>query len=248
MVARSDQVRRVLGADGSQGGWVVVTLADGQVDDVAVVADLGEAIAGRTSHAVGVDMPIGLTDGPVRDADRAARAALGRRASSVFSAPLRVVVDAFVAGEVTTHADATALAVATTGRGMSVQAWGLVPKVAEVDALVTAGLDVAEVHPEVAFASLAGSPVARKTSWAGLERRRALLLACGIELPVTFEGADRCTPDDVLDAAVCAYVADGLAAGDGSVRTLPETATEHDRGRPIVVTARHPPGRLGEVG
>jgi predicted RNase H-like nuclease len=245
---RATDGQRAVGADGCRGGWVVVTLDGGRVHEVEVVAALGPALEVRRPRAVGIDMPIGLTDGPVRAADRAARAQLGRRASSVFSAPPRAVIDAYVAGEVTTHAAATALAVATTGRGMSIQAWGLVPKVAEVDALIAGGSEAAEVHPEVAFAVLAGRPLPRKTSWAGLERRRELLRAHGIDLPVTFAGADRCAPDDVLDAAVCAYVAGGLAAADGSIRTLPEPATEHDRGRPIVVTIRRPPGRLGEVG
>jgi predicted RNase H-like nuclease len=247
-VGRSGAGRRVLGLDGCRDGWVAVTLEEGRVCDVEVVADLGAALAGGPHDAVGVDIPIGLTDGPVREADRAARALLGRRASSVFSAPPRGVLDAFVAGTVTTHAEATAVAVATTGKGMSVQAWGLVPKVAEVDALVAAGVELAEVHPEVAFAALAGAPVERKTSWGGLERRRELLLARGIELPATFHGADRCAPDDVLDAAVCAYVADGLASADGTIVTLPPSATEHDGGRPIVVTARRGRGRDSDVG
>jgi predicted RNase H-like nuclease len=238
---------RAIGADGCRGGWVVVTLVGGRVDEVEVVDRLGPALAAARPDAVGIDMPIGLTDVPTREADRAARALLGRRASSVFSAPLRVVVDAYVAGEVTTHAAATALAVATTGKGMSVQAWGLVPKVAEVDAVIAAGWEAAEVHPEAAFATLAGSPVERKTSWAGLERRRELLRGCGLELPSDFPGAARCAPDDVLDAAVCAYVADGIASAEGSVRTLPATPTELDRGRPIVITVRRPPGRRDEV-
>jgi predicted RNase H-like nuclease len=226
----------------------VVTLGGGRVEAVEVVGRIGPVLEAGRTDAVGIDVPIGLTDAPTRAADRAARALLGRRASSVFSAPLRTVVDAYAAGEVTTHASATALSVATCGRGMSIQAWGLVPKVAEVDVLIGGGRRAAEVHPEVAFATLAGEPLPRKTSWGGLERRRELLLARGVELPTTFEGADRCAPDDVLDAAVCAYVADGLARADGTVVTLPASVTEHDRGRPIVITARRAPGPRGEVG
>jgi predicted RNase H-like nuclease len=248
VTVRPPDAPRVIGVDGCRHGWVVVTLVGGHVDTVEVVGELGPALGTSRPDAVGIDIPIGLSDAPTRGADRAARSLLGRRASSVFSAPLRTVVDAFVAGEVTTHAAATALAVATTGKGMSIQAWGLVPKVAEVDALVVDGADAAEVHPEVAFATLAGEPLPRKTSWAGLERRRQLLHALGIVVPAAFAGADRCAPDDVLDAAVCAYVADGLARSDGTIVTLPARTTEHDRGRPIVITARRPPGRRSEVG
>jgi predicted RNase H-like nuclease len=248
VTARRADAPRVIGVDGCRHGWVVVTLVGGHVDAVEVVEELGPALEASRPDAVGIDIPIGLTDAPTRGADRAARALLGRRASSVFSAPLRTLVDAYVAGRVTTHAAATALAVATTGNGMSIQAWGLVPKVAEVDALVDGGADPAEVHPEVAFATLAGEPLPRKTSWAGLERRRELLGALGLVVPATFEGADRCAPDDVLDAAVCAYVADGLARADGTVATLPASTAERDRGRPIVITTRRPPGRCSEVG
>jgi predicted RNase H-like nuclease len=248
VIARQPDALRAIGVDGCRHGWVVVTLVGGHVDAVEVVDELGVALEASRPDAVGIDIPIGLTDAPARGADAAARALLGRRASSVFSAPLRTVVDAYVAGRVTTHAAATALAAATTGKGMSIQAWGLVPKVAEVDALVADGVDAAEVHPEVAFAVLAGEPLPRKTSWAGLERRRQLLRALGVVLPATFDGADRCAPDDVLDAAVCAYVADGLTRTDGTIATLPAIATEHDRGRPIVVTARRRPGRGSELG
>lgn len=246
-VGSGHRARRAVGVDGCRDGWVVVDLVDGCLEDVEVVAALGPALEVRPSSVVGIDIPIGLTDDPVRAADRAARGVLGRRASSVFSAPLRAVVDGYLAGAVTTHADATALALATTGKGMSIQAWGLVPKVAEVDALIATGWEAAEVHPEVAFAFLTGAPLARKTSWAGLERRREVLLDLGLRLPASFEGADRCAPDDVLDAAVCAYVADGLASGDGSTVTLPGRPTGRDRGRPIVVTARRAPGRSGDV-
>ncbi|MTV27474.1 DUF429 domain-containing protein [Nitriliruptoraceae bacterium ZYF776] len=232
--------RRVVGLDGCRDGWVAVHLVDGTVADVEVVATVADAWRRTVPDAVGIDIPVGLHDTPVRAADAAARAVLGRRAATVFSAPPRSVVDAYVAGTVTSHAQATALAVTRTGRGMSVQAWGLVAKVAEVDAVVAAGTPVAEVHPEVAFVDLAGGPVARKTSWAGVEHRRALLAGVGLVLPSAFDGADRVAPDDVADAAVCAWVADGVASADGSTRTLPSVATEHDRGRPTVVVSRRP--------
>lgn len=231
--------RRVLGIDGCAPGWVVVTLLDGLVAEVEVVTSLGETVAGPAPDAVAVDMPIGLVDAP-RDADRAARRLLPGRASSVFSAPPRSVVDAARHGEVTEHATASARAVALMGKGISMQAWRLVPAIIEVDDLVAAGHDLHEVHPEVAFAVLAGGALPRKRSWAGITTRRAVLERLGVVLPDRFPGDERIAPDDVLDAAVCAWVADGIA-GAGALVTVPDTTAQSDHGRPVVITARLPP-------
>jgi predicted RNase H-like nuclease len=233
--------RTVVGLDGCPAGWVAVELRDGRVGDVRVVGHVDEVTARTPRPAiVGVDTPIGLDDAPHRAADVAARRVLGRRASSVFSAPLRSIVDGYRTGELTTHAAASARSVVLTGRGMSIQAWRIVPKVAEADAAVAAGASLREVHPEVAFTVLAGQALARKTSWRGLEQRRQLLAGCGIDLPADFPGADRCAPDDVVDAAVCAYVADGLAVDDGTVVTLPSTDVVGATARGVVIAARRP--------
>jgi predicted RNase H-like nuclease len=234
-------VREVVGLDGCRDGWVAVHLRDGRLTQVAVVAHAEEAYAGGAPlDAVAVDIPIGLLDGPPRDADGAARRMLPGRAASVFSAPPRAVLDLVGADPDVTHARATALAVEVSGRGISQQAFRLVPRIAEVAALVAGGADVAEVHPEVAFAVVAGAPLPRKTSWAGMEARREHLAALGVTLPTSFPGADRCAPDDVVDAAICAWVADGVA-GAGPVITLPPETDQTDRGRPIVIVARRPP-------
>ncbi len=231
--------RRVLGVDGCSAGWVVVRLTDGVVDDVEVVPHLAEALADGAFDAAGVDMPIGLLDGP-RQADTAARRLLPGRASSVFSAPPRTVVDGARDGGLLTHAQATARAAEVSGAGISMQAWRLVPRIVEVDELLAAGHPLHEVHPEVAFAVLTGAPLPRKRSWAGITTRRAILERHGLVLPDRFPGDEAAAPDDVVDAAVCAWVADGIA-GAGPVLTLPETTDQLDHGRPIVITARVPP-------
>jgi predicted RNase H-like nuclease len=238
--------RVAVGFDGCPAGWVAVTLVDGRVDTVEVVAQLAPALAARGPAALAIDMPIGLVDG-IRDADVAARRRLPGRASSVFSTPPRAVVDGWRDGTVTTHAQATALAVTTTGKGLSQQAWRLVPKIAAVDELVT-GLAVSsprapvlEVHPEVAFTVVTGSPLPRKRSWAGVNVRRAVLGDLGVHLPDRFVGDELAAPDDVVDAAICAWVADGAATGDGLVE-MPAESTQQDRGRPIAIHARRSRG------
>ncbi len=238
--------RRVLGVDGCAAGWVVVRLNDGALAEVEVVEALAEAVRDAEVDAVAVDIPIGLVDAP-RDADAAARTLLPGRASSVFSTPPRSVVDGARAGELTEHAAATARAVEVMGAGISMQAWRLVPKIVEADDLVAGGHDLREVHPEVAFAVLAGAALPRKRSWAGITTRRALLERHGVTLPDRFPGDEGVAPDDVVDAAVCAWVADGLA-GAGQLLTVPEATDQRDHDRPVVITARVPPARRTRPG
>jgi predicted RNase H-like nuclease len=230
--------RVVLGLDGCPAGWVAVVLREGRVDDVRVVASIRESIDGVQPSHVGVDMPVGLVDGP-RDTDAAARALLPGRASSVFSTAARAIVEGWVAGTITTHAEASARSIEVAGAGLSQQAWRLVPKMAEVEALAAEGAALTEVHPELAFATIAGEPLPRKRSWPGLVMRRDLLAGIGIDLPTRFPGDTEAAPDDVVDAAVCAWVADGLAIG-ARMRRVPERTQQVAHGREIVITVREP--------
>lgn len=232
----SSAPRTVLGLDGCPKGWVAVTLHDGRVADVRVVGTVAEALAACTPAAVGIDMPVGLVDGP-RDTDAAARALLPGRGAVVFSTAPRSVVAGHVDGTITTHAEATARSVAACGVGLSQQAWRLVPKMAEVEALAADGVHLTEVHPELAFATVVGSPLPRKRSWPGLMLRRRLLADLGVELPDRFPGDTDAAPDDVVDAAVCAWVADGIASG-APLRCVPERTDQVAHGRPIVITVR----------
>ena len=89
----------VAGADACRGGWCVVTLpVEGHGDATAEVVDRFAKVAARQAKgqvgAVGVDIPIGLSDGPPRLCDVEARALLGERRSSVFPAPVRAVLGA----------------------------------------------------------------------------------------------------------------------------------------------------------
>jgi len=237
-VAETSGARVVLGLDGCPSGWVAVTLVDGRVADVRVVDRITDAAALLGPSEIGVDMPVGLVDGP-RDTDAAARAELPGRASSVFSTAPRAVVEGWVAGRVTSHAEATALSVEVTGVGLSQQAWRLVPKMAEVESLASTGVRLTEVHPELAFAVIVGTPLPRKRSWPGLALRRATLERLGLRLPDRFPGDVGAAPDDVVDAAVCAWVADGLASG-ATVRTVPAVTQQQAHGRAIVITVREP--------
>jgi predicted RNase H-like nuclease len=217
---------RTVGLDATRGGWVAVTLVGGALDGVAVVRSAPEALERwPDALAYGVDIPIGLLDEP-RHADVAARAALGRRGSTVFATPCASAIAQ------PTYAAANRVHRERVGSGLSAQAYALRERI--VDAARIAGdRRVHEVHPELVFARLAGGPLAPKRSWNGLFARRRLLAAAGIELPDALAGGEA-PPDDVLDAAAVA-----LAAWDvlhGRSPSYPADPTQRDAdGRGICI-------------
>jgi predicted RNase H-like nuclease len=154
---------------------------------------------------VAIDMPIGLPfDDSPRLADVETRRRLGPRRSSVFPIPARAVLGA------RSFDEALAWSRRVTGRGLSIQAWNLVPKIAALDAVMTAGRQdrVRETHPELAFARLAGAPMTSpKRTAAGREERIAVV---GPPTP-TPRGA---ACDDVLDAMALARSAAAMVTGD----------------------------------
>jgi len=215
------------GVDGCAAGWVAVTLGPVAVT-VAVAATLDLfPLAGVT----GIDMPLGLLGAGWRDADLLARRALGRRGVTVFAIPPRAV------WECQSYAEANRLCRELTGKGLSVQAWGLRRKIAEAGefrrraATGPEGVQLYEVHPELSFAALAGAPLtASKHTKAGLTVRRHLLAQAGITLPPKVAGA---AEDDLLDAAAVAWSARRIAAG--TAVTLASPGQSADDGSEIAI-------------
>ena len=211
----------VAGADGCRGGWCVVTLPTAG-DATVEVIDRFRKVADRQARgqlgAIGVDIPIGLSDSGPRKCDEDARRLLGERRSSVFPAPLRPVLGA------RTYEAALSRSRKASGVGLSKQAWNLVPKITEVDRLLdpTRQGRIFEVHPEAAFAAVHGVPMtnAKKTR-AGRDERLAVLgpLVPGIGALVARPPVGA-APDDVLDAAVVALTARTVL--DGKARRLGE--------------------------
>jgi predicted RNase H-like nuclease len=163
---------------------------------------------------VGIDMPLGLLAHGWRDADVLARRALGRRGVTVFAIPPRPV------WRQPSYAEANRTCRKLTGKGLSAQTWGLRGKLLEADAYRrTSPAHLYEVHPELAFAALAGAPVAAsKHTPAGLAIRRELLARAGLTLPARIAGA---AENDLLDAAAVAWSARRIAAGEAGPRTHP---------------------------
>jgi predicted RNase H-like nuclease len=165
----------VAGIDGCKAIWFAFKVELPSLATAVEVFDLASLLRKRPPDlaCIAIDIPIGLLDGS-RACDKAARKLLGQpRGSSVFPAPCRASLSA------RNDADANAINLRLTGRGLSQQAFGIVPKIREVDDAITPECQrwAFEVHPEVCFWALAGGrPMThRKKIPAGVDERLALL-------------------------------------------------------------------------
>ena len=226
---------RVLGVDGCRAGWIgVVYAADGPAEVLvrSWFADLvADALERGPLHVVGVDIPIGLPDSSARQADILARRRLSvGRKSSVFPTPTRAACDA----PTWTEAN-SANRTATGGVGVSVQAFGLVPKINDVDAFLRAGapVPVIEVHPEVSFAAMAGGTIGdRKQTPAGVGARVEALRAADVPVPPAGPGKGYDT-DDLLDACAVAWTA--MRYAQGLAEPLPDPPEVFSDGLPAAI-------------
>lgn len=199
---------------------------------VEVTSDLAPLIE-RLRHgslaAIAIDMPIGLLDDRSRASDKEARALLGPRRSSVFPTPVRCVLQA------SDYADACALSRRASGKALSKQAFNLVPKIAELDALVRPDDQdrLVEAHPELAFSRLNGEPPADSKHTPAGRRLRAELLCRELPVAAVEEvlGSGLAPLPDLLDAT-----------------SLLTTAARVHRGREIRLgTEVDPTGKRAEV-
>jgi predicted RNase H-like nuclease len=191
-------VSEVVGVDGCRAGWVVATRSEVRVVDRLDLID---------AEAIGVDMPIGLASNGRRACDFKAREFLGSRRSTIFLAPPRGALHA------TTFAKANELCRAFSGKGLSIQAFNLFPKIRQVDDWVTADDDqrIVEVHPECAFATMcSGDPLPSKHTREGIQLRMALLEQEFGTVKATPRGAKL---DDVLDAYAVLWSTERFLAG-----------------------------------
>ena len=197
----------VAGVDGCRAGWVVA-VADGRAVDVSVVPAFTDVVELLDAgiDAIAVDMPIGLPNGGSRECDIEARKLLGPRRSTVFPTPPRPLLHEC------DYPTALETKRALDGKGLSKQAFHLLPKIAEVDASMHPELQerVVEAHPELAFRALADADLPSKHGAEGrTQRRRLASLVTDAHLR-TVAGA---RVDDVLDAIVLTRTAAKLVQG-----------------------------------
>lgn len=199
---------RIAGVDGCpDGAWIAVTRDDAAID-ARIVRSEEELLALFAQCAVvAIDIPIGLTDSGPRPCDHHARRFLGRRASSVFPAPIRSLLGLH------DYPEANRISREIQRKGISKQAWAIVPKIAQIDRVLQRHHElrsrVYEVHPEVSFAMWnGGAPItATKHTKEGLAARRALALAHFGDVPPTPRGASE---NDLLDAMAALWTAERI--------------------------------------
>jgi predicted RNase H-like nuclease len=227
----------LVGVDGCRGGWIGVIDEGGRLN-ARVFADWSQLMTElHRATVIGVDIPIGLPAKGSRACDVEAHRRLGRpRGSSVFPAPVRGVFR-----EVLRYREASDLHRQIDGRGLSQQAYQLLPKILQVDESLRADLDrqrrVFEIHPEVSFAQWnRGRPMAyRKSKSAGrLERERLIDAAWPGEHERLWEAVRRedCARDDLNDAFAALWtvrrVSGGEAATVASVAEFDEVGLRMD--------------------
>ncbi|HJX48761.1 MAG TPA: DUF429 domain-containing protein [Gaiellaceae bacterium] len=187
---------RVVGLDGTKGGWVGIVLEDGEFAGDHVVRLIESTFAEfADAEVVAIDVPIVF--GP-RRADAAARAFLSGSASTVFTTATREILETPFG----------------RGLGVSAQSHALGPRVIHVTDVAEADPRFREVHPEVSFRAMNdGRPLwYRKKSAGGALERIELLRTHGIDLTDIGE-ASAAPLDDVLDAAAAAWTAQRIASG-----------------------------------
>lgn len=219
----------VAGADGCPKGWVVCRRdVDGALN-IDVVERLDAACEGISILAV--DIPIGFLDIQTRGGracEREARKLLGRKSSSVFSSPCRWALAA-------TDYETVRRMPAPHEVGLSKQAYGLFPKLNEVDRMLSDQPALRsilyEAHPELAFCRMnGGAPVlAGKKTPDGRSTRQRLLIEHGFTPTVErLPGAAR---DDILDAIACCRTA--LLIAHGHARPLGPRDARDRNGLPM---------------
>jgi predicted RNase H-like nuclease len=232
-MARRGSGPHLAGVDGCRAGWLcVIASGDGRPLTAVVTVSLGVLLHDLSRGSlIAVDVPIGLADRGARPCDVDARRCLGSgRGSSVFPAPLRCVLSA------SSYEEACRRCAAVDGKRMSRQAFGLVVKVREVDALMSEApalqSRVRECHPEVSFRAWAARPLRHgKKTRSGQAERAALIDA---EWPgergrlATLLGRGGFRLDDLHDAFAALWTARRIR--DGVARTLPSCPQRDGRG------------------
>ncbi|MCG5516205.1 MULTISPECIES: DUF429 domain-containing protein [unclassified Ectothiorhodospira] len=211
---------QVAGLDGCRGRWLCV-MGDPQCPETIralILENPGDLLRlDPRPQVVGADIPIGLADTAPRRADREARQRLGRpRGSSVFPAPLRVMMKA------PSYEQACLMGRQQAGRALSRQAWNIIPMIRAMDDFLQAGNDrqawVREVHPELSFQAWNQglAMTHNKKTPVGRQERHQLVEAT---FPGAYEAAcsdlvnERYAPDDLLDAFAVFWTAARIAQG-----------------------------------
>lgn len=200
-----------VGIDGARGSWVRITY-----DSISLCLTISEKLEDLLIEGAVhfVDMPKDLAtiDAPDRSCDAWMRSQLKQRKSSIFTPPIQdVLMEA-------SYAEANEKSRELVGKGISKQAWNLVPRIREFQTITDA--DVYESHPEVCFAVMTGDEAAfSKKTEAGELERIELLRRYSNSSPWKWKMSN-VQVDDIIDACILAVAA--YEAGTTGMVTHPD--------------------------
>ncbi len=240
----------VVGVTVCTGGWFGLRIDEdwGEPAAAKVFANATSLmIAWGDASLVLVGIPIGLQDvsHPTRDAFHLARELLKPlRYNSVFPVPSRTAVEAFRAGRASTYEALSELNHRELGKRLSKQSASMVPKIAELDALMLDDADargkIREAHRELCFWGLnGGRPLTHaKAQPEGIEERRSVLSQ---HLPWAEEFLDdargemrpQLPPAVVVDALATALTAVPSHPSLSGLRSIPTRPQRDARGLPM---------------
>lgn len=210
----------VLGVDGCKAGWIAIKHTLGTADFEAVhFSDFESLVKNFDSNCViAVDMPVALSNNAVRECDAKARRLLGKRASTLFSAPAVELLNC------KSYEEVNQLSKFKFNKGISKQAWNIVPKIREVVASykknTSSKCQIFESHPELSFQAMNNGEVllqSKKIEDGRLKRIQLIEDSFKVDLNNDFlnkfKKKDVAT-DDILDSFACLWTACRIAKAE----------------------------------
>jgi predicted RNase H-like nuclease len=200
---------KAIGVDGHRRGWIAVWIDEVGRKGFKSISAIDELIQFDAVITL-IDVPIGLPESGYRACDRAARVVLEEARSRVFLGMRRPLLEHRYIAD---YQAANARGKEIDGKGIAKQAHAILPKIAEVDALMTPERQTQfrETHPELTFRKLSGNAnLDNKKTAGGRSQRHSILLKNGFEDIDEWLGKIRGTgarADDLFDACAAAIAA-----------------------------------------
>ncbi|MCT4786774.1 DUF429 domain-containing protein [Exiguobacterium aestuarii] len=204
-----------VGIDGARGGWVRITY-DSISLCLTISETLEELFIDGAMHFVDMPKDLGTVDQPSRACDAWMRSQLVERKSSVFTPPIQEVLHE------STYEEANEKSRTLISKGISKQAWNLVPRIREFQQVEVE--NVYESHPEVCFSVMMGHEASHSKKTAeGQDERIELLRKYSKSSPWKWKMSN-VQVDDIIDACILAVAA--YEAGTSGLSLHPAEANE----------------------
>ena len=228
----------IAGVDGCKDGWLAIHRDLGSGDITSEVRFSGDQLINQSTNpeVLALDIPIGLTDSGPRQCDLVARKMLGQpRGTSVFPAPIRPAVRA------SDRREADSISRAVDGKGVGAQAFGLYPRIHEIDEIIRGNKEarefIYEVHPELCFMTWnKGEPIQEsKKSHEGMSIRLGLVKSHfggeAVHAVRQRHLPSQVADDDIYDAFAALWTAERINVGVAEV--IPDSPETDSFGLPM---------------